>query len=246
MRPGAAVRAEPGRRRHDAPWRQPPARARGYGPQEAAGGGATGGRRWRRAAPGGRTARGRTTAGSCGRVRRRAAGTPTGRAPAARGPAGRPGRRSAGSRNDIADFVGVLTYGTTADAEKAGARVRAIHRRLHSTGTRTGETYGVDEPRLLLWGALRRSGLLPPGPASACICQVTVPGPKIPGSASFIAWASSSGRLPGARKGVDHATPHGARRTGPGRGGNGSPRANGGGHARTTPDRQVPPAQYGE
>ncbi|MER6996702.1 oxygenase MpaB family protein [Streptomyces sp. NPDC000410] len=39
-----------------------------------------------------------------------------------------------------ADFVGTITYGTVAAAEKAGARVRKIHRML-----------GVDEPDLLLW-----------------------------------------------------------------------------------------------
>ncbi|ORT56803.1 hypothetical protein BKD26_26955 [Streptomyces sp. CB03238] len=39
-----------------------------------------------------------------------------------------------------AGFVGTLTYGTTEAAEKAGARVRRIHRLL-----------GVDDPELLLW-----------------------------------------------------------------------------------------------
>jgi uncharacterized protein (DUF2236 family) len=39
-----------------------------------------------------------------------------------------------------ADFVGVVTYGTRAEAERAGARVRAIHRRL-----------ALDLPELLLW-----------------------------------------------------------------------------------------------
>jgi uncharacterized protein (DUF2236 family) len=57
-----------------------------------------------------------------------------------------------------ADFVGTITYGTTEAAERAGARVRGIHRRL-----------GVDDPELLLWvhcaeidsylGIARRSGL---------------------------------------------------------------------------------------
>ncbi|MFD7611650.1 oxygenase MpaB family protein [Streptomyces sp. NPDC059828] len=39
-----------------------------------------------------------------------------------------------------ADFVGTITYGTAEAAERAGARVRRIHRLL-----------GVDEPELLLW-----------------------------------------------------------------------------------------------
>ncbi|MEU6084516.1 oxygenase MpaB family protein [Streptomyces sp. NPDC047108] len=50
-----------------------------------------------------------------------------------------------------ANFVGIVTYGTTAAAERAGARVRAIHRHLSATDPDTGERYGVDEPELLLW-----------------------------------------------------------------------------------------------
>lgn len=67
-----------------------------------------------------------------------------------------------------AHFVGTTTYGTTAAAEKAGARVRGIHRRLTVTDPETGEPYRVDEPELLLWvhcaeidsylHVLRRSG----------------------------------------------------------------------------------------
>ncbi|MFD9431070.1 oxygenase MpaB family protein [Streptomyces sp. NPDC060002] len=67
-----------------------------------------------------------------------------------------------------ADFVGTTTYGTTDAAEKAGARVRKIHRMLSATDPDTGERYGVDEPELLLWvhcaeidsclHVLRRSG----------------------------------------------------------------------------------------
>ncbi|MET8169645.1 oxygenase MpaB family protein [Streptomyces sp. NPDC005329] len=68
----------------------------------------------------------------------------------------------------IADFVGTTTYGTAEAAEKAGARVRRIHRMLSATDPDTGERYGVDEPELLLWvhcaeidsylHVLRRSG----------------------------------------------------------------------------------------
>ncbi|NEB75878.1 DUF2236 domain-containing protein [Streptomyces sp. SID14478] len=50
-----------------------------------------------------------------------------------------------------ASFVGTTTYGTTEAAEKAGARVRRIHRLLGATDPDTGERYGVDEPALLLW-----------------------------------------------------------------------------------------------
>ncbi|MFF4908086.1 oxygenase MpaB family protein [Streptomyces sp. NPDC001260] len=50
-----------------------------------------------------------------------------------------------------ADFVGTTTYGTTEAAERAGARVRKIHRMLSAVDPATGERYGVDEPELLLW-----------------------------------------------------------------------------------------------
>lgn len=50
-----------------------------------------------------------------------------------------------------ADFVGTLTYDTTQAAEKYGARVRRIHRLLKATDPETGESYGIDEPGLLLW-----------------------------------------------------------------------------------------------
>jgi uncharacterized protein (DUF2236 family) len=67
-----------------------------------------------------------------------------------------------------ADFVGTTTYGTTEEAERAGARVRKIHGMLRATDPATGEPYGVGEPGLLLWvhcaeidsylHVLRRSG----------------------------------------------------------------------------------------
>ncbi|MFJ4468282.1 oxygenase MpaB family protein [Streptomyces sp. NPDC089424] len=67
-----------------------------------------------------------------------------------------------------ANFVGTTTYGTTDAAERAGARVRKIHRMLRATDPETGERYPVDEPGLLLWvhcaeidsylHVLRRSG----------------------------------------------------------------------------------------
>ncbi|MEH0580972.1 MULTISPECIES: oxygenase MpaB family protein [Streptomyces] len=67
-----------------------------------------------------------------------------------------------------AAFVGTTTYGTTEAAERAGARVRRIHRTLSATDPDTGERYAVDEGGLLLWvhcaeidsylHVLRRSG----------------------------------------------------------------------------------------
>ncbi|MFF4369235.1 oxygenase MpaB family protein [Streptomyces sp. NPDC001594] len=75
-----------------------------------------------------------------------------------------------------ADFVGTLTYGTTRAAERAGAQVRAIHRRLSATDPDTGERFPVDDPELLPWvhcaqidsflHILRRSGV-PLTPAQA-------------------------------------------------------------------------------
>ncbi|WP_346011998.1 oxygenase MpaB family protein [Streptomyces sp. SID3343] len=50
-----------------------------------------------------------------------------------------------------ADFVGTTTYGTRAEAEQAGARVRRIHAMLRATDPETGETYRIDEPELLCW-----------------------------------------------------------------------------------------------
>ncbi|MGW4195245.1 oxygenase MpaB family protein [Streptomyces sp. NPDC005004] len=67
-----------------------------------------------------------------------------------------------------ADFVGITTYGTTDAAERAGARVRRIHRMLSATDPDSEERYGLDQPDLLLWvhcaeigsylEVLRRSG----------------------------------------------------------------------------------------
>ena len=48
-------------------------------------------------------------------------------------------------------YVGTVLYGTTADAERAGARVRAIHSRLTGTDAATGDRFRVDEPDLLRW-----------------------------------------------------------------------------------------------
>ncbi|WP_171115900.1 MULTISPECIES: oxygenase MpaB family protein [Streptomyces] len=67
-----------------------------------------------------------------------------------------------------ANFVGTTTYGTTEAAERAGARVRKIHRMLRATDPESGEEYRIDDPDLLLWvhcaeidsylHVLRRSG----------------------------------------------------------------------------------------
>lgn len=49
-----------------------------------------------------------------------------------------------------AEFVRVRTYGSGAEAERAGRRVRRIHATLTGTDT-DGSTIRLDEPELLLW-----------------------------------------------------------------------------------------------
>jgi uncharacterized protein (DUF2236 family) len=47
-------------------------------------------------------------------------------------------------------FIETRTFGTTAEAERAGRRVRKIHESLTGTDSE-GTRYRVDEPELLLW-----------------------------------------------------------------------------------------------
>ncbi len=50
-----------------------------------------------------------------------------------------------------ADYVGTTVYGTTAQAEAAGRRLRRLHARLRATDPFTGEEFRIDEPDLLRW-----------------------------------------------------------------------------------------------
>jgi uncharacterized protein (DUF2236 family) len=50
-----------------------------------------------------------------------------------------------------AEYVAVVSYGTTRDAERASARVRGLHRRLSGVEPTTGQPYRVDDPELLRW-----------------------------------------------------------------------------------------------
>ena len=50
-----------------------------------------------------------------------------------------------------AEYVGVTTYGTTAQAQRAGAKVRGIHRKLAGIEPESGRPYRVDDPDLLRW-----------------------------------------------------------------------------------------------
>ena len=50
-----------------------------------------------------------------------------------------------------AEYVGVITYGTVEEAERAAARVRGIHRRVTGVEPESGTPYRADDPRLLTW-----------------------------------------------------------------------------------------------
>ncbi len=50
-----------------------------------------------------------------------------------------------------ADYVGVTTYGTTAEAEKLSARIRRIHSHIRGVEPESGEPYRADDPELLRW-----------------------------------------------------------------------------------------------
>lgn len=49
-----------------------------------------------------------------------------------------------------AAFLTTTTFGTTADAQRAIARVRGVHRRVHGTAP-DGRPYAADDPDLLRW-----------------------------------------------------------------------------------------------
>ena len=49
------------------------------------------------------------------------------------------------------EYVGTTIYGSTAQAELAGSRLRRLHSRLRSTDPSTGEIFRIDDPALLRW-----------------------------------------------------------------------------------------------
>ncbi|MDL4771299.1 MULTISPECIES: oxygenase MpaB family protein [Thermomonosporaceae] len=49
------------------------------------------------------------------------------------------------------EFVRVRTYGTHAEVDRIGRRVRRLHSKLTGLDLRTGETFPVDDPENLLW-----------------------------------------------------------------------------------------------
>ncbi|GIF64848.1 hypothetical protein Ais01nite_28830 [Asanoa ishikariensis] len=48
-------------------------------------------------------------------------------------------------------YVATAVYGTTAEAEAAGRRLRAIHAKMRARDPFTGEEFRIDEPDLLRW-----------------------------------------------------------------------------------------------
>src|SRR5687768_563812 len=50
-----------------------------------------------------------------------------------------------------AEYVATTTFGDTATAEAAGARVQAVHKYIHGTDPVTGKRYSADDPETLMW-----------------------------------------------------------------------------------------------
>jgi uncharacterized protein (DUF2236 family) len=50
-----------------------------------------------------------------------------------------------------ANYIATVVYGTTAQAEAAGLRLRAIHARMRAIDPRSGDFFRIDDPRLLRW-----------------------------------------------------------------------------------------------
>jgi uncharacterized protein (DUF2236 family) len=50
-----------------------------------------------------------------------------------------------------AEFVGIRTYGTTAEVEAASQRVRGLHAKLRGHDPATGRPFRLDDPQWLLW-----------------------------------------------------------------------------------------------
>jgi uncharacterized protein (DUF2236 family) len=50
-----------------------------------------------------------------------------------------------------AEYVGVTTYGTTLQAQRAAARVRGVHRKVRGIEPVSGRAYRADDQDLLLW-----------------------------------------------------------------------------------------------
>jgi uncharacterized protein (DUF2236 family) len=49
------------------------------------------------------------------------------------------------------EYIAITTFGTTAEARRAGTRVRALHGRIRGFDPITRRSYRADDPELLLW-----------------------------------------------------------------------------------------------
>ncbi|MET0414836.1 MAG: oxygenase MpaB family protein [Actinoplanes sp.] len=49
------------------------------------------------------------------------------------------------------NYVATVVYGTAAEVEQAGSRLRRLHSRMTAVDPRTGEKFRIDEPDLLRW-----------------------------------------------------------------------------------------------
>jgi uncharacterized protein (DUF2236 family) len=49
------------------------------------------------------------------------------------------------------EYLGAVTFGTRAEADRAAARVRGIHRRVRGVEPESGTPYAAPDPELLLW-----------------------------------------------------------------------------------------------
>jgi uncharacterized protein (DUF2236 family) len=49
------------------------------------------------------------------------------------------------------EYVGTVVYGSTAQVQAAGSRLRRMHARMSAVDPRTGERFRIDEPDLLRW-----------------------------------------------------------------------------------------------
>jgi uncharacterized protein (DUF2236 family) len=56
-----------------------------------------------------------------------------------------------GRLNRTSEYVGTVVYGSTAEVEAAGSRLRRLHARMSAVDPRTGERFRIDEPDLLRW-----------------------------------------------------------------------------------------------
>jgi uncharacterized protein (DUF2236 family) len=50
-----------------------------------------------------------------------------------------------------AQYIGTVTYGTAADAQRAAARIRGLHRTVNGVDPASGVPYSATDPQLLTW-----------------------------------------------------------------------------------------------